>query len=177
MISIPQIYADLPGYLSSTDSTIPSHILPTSQRPDLVLLFPNRKIYIIELTIPFESNLDNAHTRKHDRYASLISDLRFSSYHTRFFSLEVGSRGFLSDSNYSVLKSILPAQCSVSPRYVSDLTSHDSLLSAPILSFTLALNCLGPLLPSSPSLTPLSLQNVLMTRPIRVHHFFMHALC
>ena len=107
----PQIYADSPGYLSSTDSTIPSHILPTPQRPDLVLLFPNRKIYIIELTISFDSNLDNAHTRKHDRYASLISDLRFSSYYNCFFSLEVGSRGFLSDSNYSVLKSYLA--CSI----------------------------------------------------------------
>ena len=62
--SAPQIYADLPGYLSSTDSTIPSHTLPSSQRPDLVLLFPNKKIYIIGLTIPFESNLDNAHTKK-----------------------------------------------------------------------------------------------------------------
>ena len=40
--SPPQIYADLPGHLSSA-STIPSHILPTTQRTYLVLLFPNRK--------------------------------------------------------------------------------------------------------------------------------------
>ena len=75
--SAPQIYADLPGYLSSTDSTVPSHILPTSQHPNFFLLFPNRKIYIIELTTPFESNFINAHTRQHDCYASLISVLHF----------------------------------------------------------------------------------------------------
>ena len=37
----PQICADLPGRLSLSNSTIPSHVLPTSLRPDLVLLFPN----------------------------------------------------------------------------------------------------------------------------------------
>ena len=61
--SPPQIYADLAGHLSS-DSTIPSHLLPTTQRTYLVLLFPNRKIYIVELSIPFESKIDSARTRK-----------------------------------------------------------------------------------------------------------------
>ena len=50
----PQIFADLPSHLSSSDSTIPTHVLPTSLRPDLVLLFPYQKIYILELTVPLK---------------------------------------------------------------------------------------------------------------------------
>ena len=64
----PQIFADLHGHLSSSNSTIPSHVLPTSLRPDLVLLFPNRKIYYLELTVPFETNILSARLRKSDRY-------------------------------------------------------------------------------------------------------------
>ena len=91
--SPPQIFTDLPRHLSSTESTIPSLILPTSQRPDLALLFHNREMYVIALTTPFQYNLGNAHTRKHDHYASVISDFCFSSNFTCFFSLEAGSRG------------------------------------------------------------------------------------
>ena len=94
----PQIFPDLPGHLSSSDSTIPSHVLPNSLRPDLVLLFPNRKIYILELTVPFETNISPARLRKSNRYASLLTDLRLSAYQAKFFSLEVGSHGFLSSS-------------------------------------------------------------------------------
>ena len=44
--SPPQIYINLPGYLSS-DSTNPSHIPSTTERPNLVLLFPHRKTFIV----------------------------------------------------------------------------------------------------------------------------------
>ncbi len=127
--SPPQIIADLPGHLSS-DSTIPSHILPTSQRPDLVLLFPNKTIFVIELTVPFDTNIYAACSRKTDRYASLITDLRLSSYVTRFFSLEIGSRGFISDSNFNALKSILPTDSTIRPRQLrSDLSRISTLCS------------------------------------------------
>ena len=101
---------------------------------------PTEKLYMMELTIPSESNLDNAHTRKHDCYASLISDLRFSSYYTRFFSLKVGSWRFLSDSNYSVLKSILPAQSSISPRRLR----YDLSRLATLCSYTIFRSCSEP---------------------------------
>ena len=102
----PQIFADLPGHLSSSNSAIPSHVLPTSLCPDLVLLFPNRKIYILELTVPFETNISSARLRKSNRYASLLTDLRLSAYQAKFLSLEVGSRGFLSPSYFETLLSL-----------------------------------------------------------------------
>ena len=60
----PTILADLPDCPLPTGSTIPPNVLCTSLRPDLVILFPSRKIIILELTVPFESNISDAHSRK-----------------------------------------------------------------------------------------------------------------
>ena len=125
----PQIFADLPGHLSSSNSTIPSHVLPTSLRPDLVL-FPNQKIYILELTVPFETNILSARLRKSNRYASLLTDLRLSAYQAKFFRLELGSGGFLSPSNFETLLSPLPSKSPVTARRLrSDLSRLATLCS------------------------------------------------
>ena len=64
------IYADIPGYLS------PSIITGENLRPDLLLKTNNNYLYILELTVGFESNLDTNAPRKHSKYASLLSDLQ-----------------------------------------------------------------------------------------------------
>ena len=79
----PQIFADLPCHLSSSDSTIPSHVLPTSLRSDLVLLFPYRKIFILELTVPFETNISSARLRKSNRYAMLATLCSYAIFRSR----------------------------------------------------------------------------------------------
>ena len=53
-----QIYADLPG------SRTPSIITGDTYRPDLLLLTPDDKLYIVELTVGFETNLHNNVERK-----------------------------------------------------------------------------------------------------------------
>ena len=45
------LYADLPGYIS------PSVITGDELRPDLLITLENKCIYILELTVGFESNL------------------------------------------------------------------------------------------------------------------------
>jgi hypothetical protein len=44
------LYADLPGYIS------PSVITGDELRPDLLITLENKCIYILELTVGFESN-------------------------------------------------------------------------------------------------------------------------
>jgi len=66
-----QIYADLPGYLSSVSprSTIPTNLSTTLSRHDLVLISDN-SIYLFEPTIPTntQQHLLAARARKEDRY-------------------------------------------------------------------------------------------------------------
>ena len=89
----PNIFADLPGCLSPSGTTIPPNILYTSQRPDLVLIFSYHKIVLLELTVPFEPNISSARCCKSDKYAPLISDLKSAGYFPKLLLLEVGSRG------------------------------------------------------------------------------------
>ena len=86
------IYADLEGH-SIAGGTIPPHILTTSQRPDCE---ESKDIVIVELTVPFETNLEEAHRRKVDKYSSLVQDIQERGYTVSLYAVEVGVRGLLS---------------------------------------------------------------------------------
>ena len=88
-------YADILGW-SINGGTIPPNILPTSQRPDLVIVNNAKKlIHVVELTIPFERNIASAHNRKIERYSSLISDINSGEYNCVLSCIEIGSRGLI----------------------------------------------------------------------------------
>ena len=61
-----KIYADIEHH-KINGGTIPSNIVPTGQRPDLLIvetLEEGTKISLVELTVPFERNIDAAIKRK-----------------------------------------------------------------------------------------------------------------
>ena len=62
------LYADLPGNVS------PSVLTGDELRPDLLVTLGNKCIYILELTLGFESNLHNNVIRKRQKYQDLIND-------------------------------------------------------------------------------------------------------
>ena len=66
------VYADLPFFLS------PCFITGESYRPDLLLLTDKNILYILELTVGFETNIQNNSDRKAIKYSSLINDLSLS---------------------------------------------------------------------------------------------------
>ena len=87
-----KIYCDLEGASKIAGTTIPPDILPTQQRPDLVLINPTSKsIIIIELTIPYEQNINSAHNRKLNKYAGLTSDLREQGYDVKLVCVEISA--------------------------------------------------------------------------------------
>ena len=51
------IYADLPDFIS------PSAVTGDNLRPDLLLFLPNKCLYILKLTVVFESNIGKTLTR------------------------------------------------------------------------------------------------------------------
>ena len=63
------VYADLPSFLS------PCFITVESYRPDLLLPTDKNILYILELTVGFETNIQNNSDRKATKYSSLINDL------------------------------------------------------------------------------------------------------
>lgn len=90
------IIVDLPDIPKNNHTTVPVQCTVTNQRPDLVL-FDNiqKHVTIVELTVPFDTNVSDAHQRKTDKYAALLHDIEASGYITNFFAIEIGARGFM----------------------------------------------------------------------------------
>ena len=90
------LYADLPSFLS------PSIITGDSLRPDLVLV-NGTSLYILELTVGFESNMQINSDRKKAKYHSLISDLNPNYSTIEFINLSMSTLGLLGKSSDSLL--------------------------------------------------------------------------
>ena len=94
-----QVFADLEGE-TINGGTIPPTVIPTQQKPDLCFIDSNKKdIILIELTVPFETNIQEAHTRKQDRYATLIRDITKAGWNPVELCIEVGARGLITPEN------------------------------------------------------------------------------
>ncbi|XP_041466188.1 uncharacterized protein LOC121416780 [Lytechinus variegatus] len=97
---------DLPD--KANHPTIPMNILPTPLRPDLVLSsVQNKEVIVVELTVPFEQNIDSRHVSKCNKYAPLTNDIIDQGYSCKLFCIEVGSRGYVSKQNKVRIKSLL----------------------------------------------------------------------
>ena len=63
------IFADLPN-LTMNGGTVPPDILVTSKRPDMVLInYKQQLISLLELTVPFSTNILSAESRKNISYS------------------------------------------------------------------------------------------------------------
>ena len=98
------IFHDIPGEAGfSKGTTIPTECSPTNLIPDLVIFWKNiKKVFILELTVPFEHGIDRAHQFKSNKYAPLVSDIQNNNYDVTYIAIEIGSRGFISSNNFSV---------------------------------------------------------------------------
>ena len=92
------LYADIPGFPS------PSIITGDALRPDLLLKTKDNCLYLLELTIGFETNLSNNAERKCLKYSRLVSDLRSQYKSVTFVNLSMSSLGIYANSCLSFLK-------------------------------------------------------------------------
>ena len=81
------IFADLPGFSN------PSIITGDKHRPDLLLTTKDNCLYILELTVGYETNLRNNIKRKQTKYAALIQDQMNHFKTVKFVNLSVSALG------------------------------------------------------------------------------------
>ena len=91
--SVKTVYADLPGRFLCPDS-----ITGASHRPDMILIDSENKMYIVELTVGHESNVDRNIKRKADKYSHLLKDQRLLRTHKKveFINLVITTGGVFS---------------------------------------------------------------------------------
>ena len=91
------LYADLPTFLS------PSLITGDSLRPDLILISKNNDLYILELTIGFETNIKSNSDRKASKYNPLHQELGSKYKEIKFINLSLGALGTVGSSSESFI--------------------------------------------------------------------------
>ena len=91
------LFADLPGFVT------PSVITGDSLRPDLLLEVHNKCLYILELTIGYETNLTSNIARKDRKYQDLIRTLKCQYNNVKVINLSVSTLGVLSSHSTDLL--------------------------------------------------------------------------
>ena len=61
---------------------------------------------MMELIVPYESRMEEAHAYKGEKYLNLTKELGDSGYKAFVMSVEVGARGFIGSSVYDLLTKI-----------------------------------------------------------------------
>jgi hypothetical protein len=111
------VFADLPGQRTEDDGTVPKRFLPNRSdlwklRPDLVIMKKNKgkqskDLFILELTVPFEDNIKEAHINKMEKYIGLSDALQSQGFKVDMVALEIGSLGHITRRNKEILEALL----------------------------------------------------------------------
>ena len=80
-----QVFADIDQYMS------PSIITAEDLRPDLVVVNQSKDIYVLELTIGFEPDIQKNAARKYEKYETVLEELKLSYNGVTFINLSMGS--------------------------------------------------------------------------------------
>ena len=95
--------ADLPGWRNDHPKMISSKGL----RPEMVLFSKeNSKVILVELTILFESRLEQSHDYKTSKYEDLKKELEKKGYSVIVKAMEIGASGFVAGTLYQFLGKI-----------------------------------------------------------------------
>ena len=87
-----RLYVDIPGFVN------PSVLTGDNLRPDLLLAIENECLYILELTVGFESNLKVNANRKRQKYLDLIEEQKTNYDKVKFINLSLSTLGVFSRS-------------------------------------------------------------------------------
>ncbi|MGH0135533.1 UNVERIFIED_CONTAM: hypothetical protein FKN15_023521 [Acipenser sinensis] len=82
----------------------PPEIATTNLQPDIVLWSGSTcLVHLVELTVPWEDDIDEAYERKKLRYAQLAEQ---QGWRVRVYPVEVGCRGFVAHSTTRFLRDV-----------------------------------------------------------------------
>ena len=87
----------------------PQDIVATDDRPDIVI-WNTTSMHLVELTVPFETSISAARSRKEAKYHSLVEACRSGGRAVSLITLEVGSRGFVHMPGFSQMYKLVKAK-------------------------------------------------------------------
>ena len=81
--------------------------METNLRPDMIIVSEaSKSIVLIELTVPWEDRIEEAHELKRSKYEPLLLDAQQNGWKTFSFPIEVGCKGIVGRSTTGMFKSL-----------------------------------------------------------------------
>ena len=106
---------------SDLDGSLSLPFVDSAQRPDLVMINEEaRKIKLVELTVCWEDNIDDAHERKMRRYDDLTETYILEGFDAECITIEIGARGFIGHRLLTLLRRLR-----MPPRNIKQLTNEN----------------------------------------------------
>ena len=88
----------------------PPCLAHTDLRPDLIIYSElTKSATLMELTVCFETNFEEAKSRKETKYADLVDEIKENGFTVDLVTIEVGARGFLKYESFRRLNEVLGA--------------------------------------------------------------------
>ena len=85
----------------------PDHICSTLKRPDVVLYSGfTKQVVMVELTCPCEERFLESHEGKLSKYVDLVTECEVAGWKSHLFAVEVGARGYASESLNRCLRAL-----------------------------------------------------------------------
>ena len=114
------VYCDLQGFRATGNppSTIPPEILPTSARPDIVIVSAGC-ISMVELTVPWSTEDSLASVKRHktmatkDNYQLVLSDMTSRNIRAELITVVIGCLGHHMNDLFRALKHLAPIAAKV----------------------------------------------------------------
>ena len=78
-----------------TNFSSPSIITGEGMRPDLLIILDRSKMFVVELTIGFESNIAKNELRKRNKYKNLTQSLKSRYDQVKYTNLSLGACGII----------------------------------------------------------------------------------
>ena len=104
-----QFDIDAPEHGQTSRQMFPLEIIEVSdKRPDGVVWSCSAQVVIwIELTSPWEENMEKSHWRKKEKYAKLAADIRAKGWQVHPLEVEVGCRGIVNQIGFQSMCKVL----------------------------------------------------------------------
>jgi hypothetical protein len=108
-----ELYCDLDGLHAPGDGSILADVMVQAQRPDLVVVdrsvHGRRRIALVELTFPWNTDAKRAEKRKTARYADLKEELSNQGWDCSLYLIKAGAQGHIVKSVKDRLQSLFQA--------------------------------------------------------------------
>ena len=99
-----KIYSDVQLYVDNDNFRSPSIITGDDQRPDLLLIDKKYNMYVLELTVGFEPNIEKNAKRKNDKFKELLKSMEKDCTSVTFINLSMGSPGIIGKDSINLHK-------------------------------------------------------------------------